>query len=161
VKKTASVLTATFLGLALVVTASAQTRPSTDPSAPKDTMRTAPTRSSWAPGAGAVESSKLIGMKVKNTAGKDVGEIAQLIVNPADGKITHAVLGKGGVLGVGEQRVALAWTDVKVQPDTENRNRWIAVVDQAKLDGAPKYETRRDTMPAASPATAPTTDKKN
>jgi sporulation protein YlmC with PRC-barrel domain len=161
VKKTASVLTATFLGLALVVTASAQTRPSTDPSAPKDTMRSAPTRSTWAPEAGAVEAGKIIGMKVKNTAGKDVGEIAQLIVNPADGKVTHAVLGKGGVLGVGEQKVALPWSDVKVQPDTENRNRWIAVVDQAKFDGAPKYEARRDTAPAASPATAPTTDKKN
>jgi sporulation protein YlmC with PRC-barrel domain len=161
VKKTASVLTATFLGLALAVTASAQTRPSTDPSAPKDTMRSAPTRSSWAPETGHVESSKLIGMKVKNAQGKDVGEISQLIVNPADGKVTHAVLGKGGVLGVGEQKVALSWSDVKIQPDTENRNRWIAVVDQSKLDAAPRYEARRDTAPAASPATAPRTDKKN
>jgi sporulation protein YlmC with PRC-barrel domain len=161
VKKTASVLTATFLGLTLAVTASAQTRPSTDPSAPKDTMRSAPARATWAPEGGAVESSKIIGMKVKNTQGKDVGEIAQLVVNPADGKVTHAVLGKGGVLGVGEQKVALPWSDVKIQPDTENRTRWIAVVDQAKLDGAPKYEARRDTAPAASPATAPSTDKKN
>ena len=160
-KKTASVLTATFLGLALTVTASAQTRPSTDPSPPRDTMRSAPTRSTWAPEAGAVEASKIIGMKVKNTQGKEVGEIAQLIVNPADGQVTHAVLSQGGVLGIGEQKVALPWSDVKIQPDTEHRNRWVAVVDQARLDGAPKYEARRDTAPAASPATAPAPTKKN
>jgi sporulation protein YlmC with PRC-barrel domain len=156
VQKTASVLTATFLGLALAVTASAQSRPATDPTVPKDTMRSEPTRSTWAPEAGAVESSKVIGMKVKSADGKDAGEISQLIVDPAGGKITHAIVGKGGVLGVGEQRVALGWSDLKIQPDTENRNRWVAVVDQAKLDGAPRYEARRDTAPAASPASAPT-----
>jgi sporulation protein YlmC with PRC-barrel domain len=154
VKKTATALTATFLGLALAVTASAQsqTRPGTDPATPRqDTSRTEPQRQAWAPSGDAVESRKIIGMKVKNAQGRDLGEIDQLIVDRSEGKVTHAVVGKGGVLGVGEQKLVLSWSDLQMQPDPNNRDRMIATVDQAKVDAAPRYEARRDTAPAASP----------
>ena len=148
--KAASVLTISFLALAMTVTASAQTKPCTEPSSK-------PQRQVWAPSSTAMEAKQVIGMKVKNDQAKDVGEIDQLIVDPSNGKITHVVLGRGGVLGVGEQKVVLAWSDLKIQPDTTNRNRWVAMVDQAKIDSAPRYEARRDTSPSASPSTKPTT----
>lgn len=149
-KKTATVITASILSLAVALAASAQTRPSTDTS-------TKPQRQAWAPQAGGMEASKLIGTKVKNDQGKDIGEIDQLIVDHADGKITHVVLGRGGIIGVGEQKVALGWSDVKLQPDPNNRNRMTGMVEQAKVDSAPRYEPRRDrdTAPAASPTTTP------
>jgi len=148
--KTASVLTISFMALAMAVTASAQTRPTTEPSSKSQ-------RQAWAPSSTAVEAKQLIGMKVKNDQAKDVGEIDQLIVDPSSGKISHVVLGRGGVLGVGEQKVVLMWSDLKIQPDANNRNRWIAMVDQAKIDSAPRYEARRETAPSASPTTMPTT----
>jgi len=148
--KTASVLTISLMALAMAVTASAQTRPTTEPSSK-------PQRQAWAPSSTAVESKQFIGMKVKNDQAKDVGEIDQLIVDPSSGKISHVVLGRGGVLGVGEQKVVLMWSDLKIQPDANKRNRWVAMVDQAKIDSAPRYEARRDTAPAASPTTMPTT----
>ena len=155
-KKIGTVLTAAFLSLALAVTVSAQPRPATDPATPRqDAPRSEPQRQTWAPDANAVESGKLIGMKVKNNQGKDVGEISQLIVDHSSGKISHVVLGKGGVLGLGEQRIVLAWSDMKIQPDPDNRSRMVAMVDQNKVDSAPRYEARRDTAPAASPATSP------
>ena len=158
-KKTASVLTATFLAVTLASAASAQTKPATDPATPS---RSEPQRQAWSPDAGALESSKLIGMKVKNTQNKDVGEISQLIMDQS-GKVTHVVVGKGGVLGVGEQRIALSWSDLKMQADPDNRTRWIALVDQSKIESAPRFEARRDTAPAASPGTSTSpssTDKK-
>jgi hypothetical protein len=142
--KAASVLTISFLALAMTVTASAQTKPTTEPSSK-------PQRQVWAPSSTAMEAKQVIGMKVKNDQAKE------LIVDPSNGKITHVVLGRGGVLGVGEQKVVLAWSDLKIQPDTTNRNRWVAMVDQAKIDSAPRYEARRDTSPSASPSTKPTT----
>jgi len=148
-------LTASVLSLALALTASAQTRPSTE---------TQPMRPAWAPHAGAMESNQLVGMKVKSDQGKDIGEIDKLIVDHREGRITHAVLGRGGVLGVGEQKVVLAWSDLKIQPDLNNRNRMVAMVDQGKVDAAPRYEARRDrdAVPAASPSTGqPPSDKKN
>ncbi len=151
-RKTASVLTVLLLSAALAVTASAQTRPSGD-------TATKPQRQAWSAPSTAVDTKQLVGMKVKNAQGKDVGEIDQLIVDPADGKITHAVLGRGGVLGMGEQKVVLAWSELKMQPDPNNRTRWVAMVDQAKIDSAPRYEARRDAAPAASPMTTPSTPK--
>jgi sporulation protein YlmC with PRC-barrel domain len=154
VRNIAAVLTASILSLALALSASAQTRPSTE---------TKPVRPAWAPQASAVESNKIVGMKVKNDQGKDVGAIEKLIVDHGDGRITHVVLGRGGVLGVGEQKVVLAWSDLKIQPDPNNRNRMVAMVDQGKVDSAPRYEARRDrdAAPAASPSTSqPRSDKK-
>lgn len=145
--KAASVFTVSLLTLALAVTSSAQTRPAGEPG-------TQAQRQAWAVPSTSVESRHIVGMKVKSTQGKDVGEIDQLIVNPSDGKITHVVLGRGGLMGVGEQKVVLSWSDLKIQADPDNRNRWVAMTDQAKIDSAPRYEARRD-APAASPATAP------
>jgi sporulation protein YlmC with PRC-barrel domain len=148
--RTVRVLTISAAALALAATASAQTGATGDA-----TTRTQ--RQAWASPATAIESRHLIGMKVKNDHGKGIGEIDQLIVEPTDGKVTHVVIGRGGVLGVGEQTVVLPWGDVKMQPDPANRNRWVAMVEQAKLDTAPRYDARRNSAPAASPSTAPST----
>jgi sporulation protein YlmC with PRC-barrel domain len=148
--KTVSVLAVSLVSLGLVAGASAQTKPSGETSSK-------PMRQAWAIPSNAVESKQVIGMRVKNDQGKDVGEIEQLVVDPAGGKITHVVLGRGGMLGVGEQKVVLPWSDVKIQPDANNRNRWLAMVDQSKIDSAPRYEARRDGTPAASPSTTPST----
>ena len=145
-----AVLTASLLTLALPFAASAQSRPMADPA-------TKPVRQVWSPQAGSMESSKLVGMKVKNDMGKDMGEIDALIVDQADGRVSHAVLGLGGLLGVGEQKVVIAWKDLTIQPDPNRRNRFVATVAQSKVDGAPRYEARRksEMTPAASPSTEP------
>jgi sporulation protein YlmC with PRC-barrel domain len=142
-KTIVSVLTAALVSIALAATVSAQTTPTT---------RTEPQRQVWTPEATAMEASRLVGMKVKTDQGKEVGEVSQLIVDHGSGRITHVVLGRGGVLGMGEQKIALPWSDVKIQREID-RNRLVAVVEQSKLDSAPRYEARRDTAPAASPAT--------
>jgi sporulation protein YlmC with PRC-barrel domain len=153
VTKIAFAFTAALLSAAVASGASAQTRPSdTTTKGPSDAQRQA-----WSPDPGTVETSKLIGTKVKTADGKAVGEIDQLVVNQADGKITHFILGKGGVLGIGESKLVVKWSDLKLQHDPDHADRWIAVVDQTKLDSAPRYEARkdRDTAPAASPGTTP------
>ena len=151
-KQTTAAIAASVLTLATVCSASAQTRPSTD--SPSSKMQ----REAWTMEPGAMEASKLIGTKVKSTAGKDIGEIDQLIVDSTSGKVSHVVIGRGGVAGVGEKKVVLMWSDVTLQPDPNNRNRMIASVDQGKLDSAPRYEARhgRETTPAASPRTTTT-----
>src|SRR5918995_6848896 len=98
--KAASVLTVSLVTLGLVATAPAQTKSSGETSAK-------PARPAWAPPSGILESERLIGMKVRNAEGKDIGEIDQLIVDPADGKVSHVVIGQGGMLGIGEQKVVL------------------------------------------------------
>jgi sporulation protein YlmC with PRC-barrel domain len=157
VKKLAIALTATLLSLGFAAGAWGQTRPSSDTGAkPTDDAQ----RQVWSPDATSLETSKIIGTNVKTPDGTSVGSIDQLIVNPTDGKITHAVIGKGGVLGMGQTKLVFKWSDVKLQHDPDYPDRWHAVVDQAKLDAAPRFEARKgDTAPAASPASPPASTK--
>lgn len=119
-----------------------------------DKMRTA-----WTKPADVVESKKLIGARVKGADGKDVGEIDQLLVNQDDGKISHVVIGKGGFAGIGETKLVLPWSDMKVRWEDDKA---VVSVDAAALDRAHRYEVRdrdRDRAPAASPTTTPRRDK--
>ena len=104
---------------------------------------------------GVMESSKVIGTKVRNSAGKDLGEIDQVLIDTKTGKITHAVIGRGGVLGVGETQVVVPWSDVNLKVDVDNRDRMMVTMEQATLDAAPRYDRRAagTDRPAASPRT--------
>ena len=94
-------------------------------------------------------------MRVKNAQGKDVGEIDQLLIDRT-GKVSRVVVGAGGLAGVGEKKVVVSWSDLRFAPGTDVRKA-VVMIDQAKLDQAPRYErsTRSDASPAASPRTDP------
>jgi len=123
-----------------------------------DKMRDPKDRAAFTMDKSQLDSKHVIGMKVNTPDGKHVGEIDQLIVNVKDGKVSHAVIGLGGLAGVGEQHVAVPWSQVKVQANKNDRKDMVAIIDRTTLDGARRYTGERDTT-SASPATAPTGDK--
>jgi sporulation protein YlmC with PRC-barrel domain len=108
---------------------------------------------------GHLDSKSLVGMRVNTPDGKNVGEIDRLIVNPKDGKVTHAVVGLGGIAGVGEKHIAVPWSQVKITGDTSSRKNMAAVVERADLESARRYAGERDRAPSASPSTAPAGDR--
>jgi hypothetical protein len=109
----------------------------------------------WKQGAGLYETNDIIGTRIKNAEGKDIGEIDQLLVD-RQGKVRHVVIGVGGLAGVGEKKVVVPWTDLKFAPVAEGKKNAITM-DQAKLERAPRYDrsARSDVAPAASPRTDP------
>jgi sporulation protein YlmC with PRC-barrel domain len=124
-----------------------------------DKMRDAKDRAAFTLDSGHVDSKHVIGMKVETPDGKHVGEIDQLIVDTKDGKISHAVVGLGGLAGVGEQHVVVPWSQVKIGSKSD-RNHMVAMIDRAALDGARRYSGEsRAAAPAASPSTAPAADR--
>jgi sporulation protein YlmC with PRC-barrel domain len=133
-------------------------RPTTDTTAKqRDMSKSRDTRPGWRNEAGLHESSDIIGTHIKNTEGKDVGKIEKLLIDPQSGKVSHVVIGLGGVMGVGGKNVVVPWSDLKMaRADHEGRKATITM-DQAKLDTAPRYErtarSDRDHAPSASPAT--------
>jgi sporulation protein YlmC with PRC-barrel domain len=149
----ATVMTAA-LGALAAMDAPAQIRPTT----PADR----PTTSTWSHTQGLHDTRDIIGVRIKNSQGKNIGEIDALVLDPEDGKVTHAVVGVGGFLGIGEKHVIVPWSDVKVSMD---HDRTVVNMYQPTLERAPRYERKlltsdRDrTLPAASPATAPTDPK--
>lgn len=56
---------------------------------------------------------------VKNSSGKDLGSIEELMLNPENGKIDYAVLSFGGFLGMGDKYFAVPWEAIEV--DRENK----------------------------------------
>jgi len=126
----------------------------------QDKMRDVKDRPAFTWEAGHVDSKKVIGMKVNTPDGKHAGEIDQLIVDAKDGKISHAVVGLGGVAGIGEKHVVVPWSQVKIQAERGDRDDMVATIDRTALDSAKRYTREgKDRGPAASPATAPSGDK--
>lgn len=82
-------------------------------------------------------SEQIVGMKVRTSQGKDVGQIADLIVNRQTGDIERAVVSYGGFLGIGEKKVAVPWNEVTV--DQANNTAQLAMTEE-QIKSAPNFE---------------------
>lgn len=60
--------------------------------------------------------TKIIGAKVKNSAGENVGSIDDLVVREKD-QVVMAVLSVGGFLGIGDRKVAVPWSELSFGTD--------------------------------------------
>ena len=119
--------------------------------------RTKKDRPAWSNTQGLHETGDIIGTRVHNPEGKDIGKVEALLIDPTEGKITHAVVGIGGVLGIGDEKVVVPYTALKMTGHEGGRKGKIAL-DQSTLDAAPKYVKTSDRAPSASPATSPRSD---
>jgi sporulation protein YlmC with PRC-barrel domain len=140
------------LGLGLGADAIAQ------PTAPSGTTQSQPARESWRNTQNLVESSKIIGMRIKNAEGKDIGEIDRLLIDPKTGRVGQAVIGVGGLAGIGERRVVVPWADVAANVRRDG-DRMVVTMDQAMLEQAPRYEAGGARSERSSPSASPSTDR--
>src|SRR3970040_94558 len=65
----------------------------------------------------------IVGSPVRSSDGQGIGTIKQLLVNPEDGELTYAVVARGGILGFGEEFIAIPWAGVEGGGDTETGGR--------------------------------------
>ena len=125
--------------------------------APSADKAKADTRAAFRNDQNLAESKNFVGMRVKNDQGKDIGEVDNLLIDPQSGKISQVVIGYGGLAGVGEKKVVVPWSDLKVASDGKKP---MATIDQAKLDSAPRWERTasadkdRTSTPSASPTSS-------
>ncbi|HSB03931.1 MAG TPA: PRC-barrel domain-containing protein [Thermodesulfobacteriota bacterium] len=80
--------------------------------------------------------SKLIGMKVNNEQGENLGKIEDFVAD-SQGRIAFAILSYGGVLGMGETLVAVPFESLSY--DSPGR-LFVLNTSKEKLASAPKYE---------------------
>jgi len=110
-----------------------------------------------------IEARDIIGMQIKNELDKTVGTVENLLIDPKTGKVNQVVVGLGGVLGVGEKKVVVPWSDLKVAMTTDGKKP-TATMNEAKLEAAPRYDrsaaAERDRT-RSSPSASPTSDTKN
>jgi sporulation protein YlmC with PRC-barrel domain len=82
-------------------------------------------------------ANKLIGMKVYNPNGDEVGKVKDVLFAP-DGSVKGVVLSVGGVLGIGAKPVGLQWKEIEVQPQTEAA---LVKFTKEQLEAAPTFQT--------------------
>jgi sporulation protein YlmC with PRC-barrel domain len=83
-----------------------------------------------------IRISRLLGMKVEDSAGHRVGEVADLIVDAGEGKVRYAVVDAGGFLGLGEHRTALPIASVRASLD---KDRIVVDASREELKKYPSY----------------------
>jgi len=89
-----------------------------------------------------IRASKLTGMKLQNSKGESVGQINDLVVNPATQRIQYVAVTYGGFLGMGDKLFAVPMHAIQVKADPENKGQVILVLDVTKeqMKGAEGFD---------------------
>ena len=83
-----------------------------------------------AQGVHVVSTDALVDAPVVNAAGDELGRLAYVMLDVAEGRVAYAVLAHGGVLGLGEQLFAIPWKSLQLD---ESRDRFVLDVASEKL----------------------------
>jgi sporulation protein YlmC with PRC-barrel domain len=92
------------------------------------------------PGPRLMGADTLLGNDVYNRKGEDLGDIKEIMLDMASGRVAYAVLSFGGVLGIGDKLFAVPWEALKL--DTKNK-RFTMDVDKERLEMAPGFDKDR------------------
>lgn len=123
--------------------------PTTPPAA------TPPGPTQTAAGGEPVSAEDMMGREVQGSDGQPLGEISDVVVDSASGKIQRIVIASGGFLGLGAKTVAIAFEDVEVRPEGGIVAKGVT---QADIEGMPEYNVTAETKPLDEPPpTLPTT----
>ena len=86
--------------------------------------------------AGLIGSDKVEGTYVYDGKGEHIGSIERVMIDKKNGKVSYAVPGFGGFLGIGNEHYPLPWQSLKY--DTQ-LGGYRTGITESQLKGAPKY----------------------
>jgi sporulation protein YlmC with PRC-barrel domain len=98
------------------------------------------TQSYWdndGPGPRIMAADTLEGDKVVNSAGEDLGEIKDIMIDVPSGRVAYAVLSFGGLLGMGDKLFAIPWQALQLDPPN---HCFVLNVDKERLKNAPGFD---------------------
>lgn len=82
-------------------------------------------------------ASTLVGDRVRNSKGEDLGKIEEVMIDLATGRVAYAVISFGGFIGMGDKLFAVPWSALKVD---EGQREFVLDVDRAVLENAPGFD---------------------
>ncbi|MCP1972988.1 MULTISPECIES: PRC-barrel domain-containing protein [Bradyrhizobium] len=83
-----------------------------------------------------IGSDKVEGTAVYGADNQKIGSIERVMIDKQSGKVSYAVLGFGGFLGIGDDHYPLPWQSLKYDTSLEG---YRTNLTQKQLEGAPKY----------------------
>jgi len=93
------------------------------------------------------KANELIGAKVVNDKGQELGTIEDIVLNPEHNAVGYAVLAHGGFLGWGGKFFAVPWSEFELGPQ-ENR-LVLSKVSPTDLDNATGFDKKNWPMTAS------------
>ncbi|WP_347986489.1 PRC-barrel domain-containing protein [Methylomonas sp. AM2-LC] len=86
-----------------------------------------------------VKASSIIGSKVINSKGENLGDIKEIVIDPRLGRIAYAVISFGGFLSLGEKLFAIPFSalDYSLQ-----NSEYVLNVSKERMESAPGFDTK-------------------
>ena len=88
-----------------------------------------------------IGSDKVEGTAVYGADDNKIGSIERVMIDKVSGKVSYAVLGFGGFLGLGNNHYPLPWQSLKY--DTR-LGGYVTGVTEEQLRGGPKFSNEKD-----------------
>jgi sporulation protein YlmC with PRC-barrel domain len=85
----------------------------------------------------AILASKVKGTPVYNSDGEKIGTVEDVVLDKCSNNIMFAVLGTGGVMGMGEKYRPIPWSVLDYNAD---QGGYIVPLSRDKLENAPSYQ---------------------
>jgi len=89
---------------------------------------------------GMCRATKAFGTDVEDASGKNIGDVDDIVVDDATGRIAYGVLSFGGFLGVGDKLFAIPWRALK--PSSKDEGKLVLDVPKERLEKAPGFDKK-------------------
>lgn len=93
-----------------------------------------------------VRATKVMAADVKNNAGNDLGDVADLAIDPSDGRVMYAALTFGGFLGMGEKHFAVPLPALELR-GAQGDDEVVLNVTEAELENDPGFTAEEGAWP--------------
>ena len=91
-----------------------------------------------------ISSEKLLGSSIYDGAGRKLGAIKEIFLDPTLGRIAYVIGSTGGVLGLGAKFHPLPWSRLSLRPGEDG---YHADFTKADLEHAPAYDQEQLASP--------------
>ena len=88
-----------------------------------------------------IASNKVDGTAVYDPAGEKLGHVHNFMVDKRSGQVEYAVLGFGGLFGMGENYHPLPWNTLTYDTD---KGGYVVSIARDRLQGGPSYKAGED-----------------
>jgi sporulation protein YlmC with PRC-barrel domain len=82
----------------------------------------------------AIRSKKVVGTNVLDASGTKIGEVEDIVLDKLSGNVMFAVVGFGGVLGMGEKFHPVPWSTLSYD---EDEGGYVVSITKEQLKSAP------------------------
>ena len=89
-----------------------------------------------------IKASNIIGTKVVDPKGDNLGDIKEIVIDPRTGRVAYAVVSFGGFLSLGEKLFAIPFSafEYKVTKSDLVESEYVLNVSRKRLEAAPGFD---------------------